>query len=219
LKTAIVIPAYNEAKTISFVVKGVKPYVDIVIVVDDASTDETRALALSEGAVVVKHLYNRGYDNALQTGFEKASDLNAEIVVTFDADGQHNASIIKSFIDPIESGNADIVLGLRKKTARFSEFIFNLYGKMRYGTSDLLCGLKAYNMSVYYRHGCFSSFDSIGTELTLFGLCNKIPTITVEIDINKNIRKSQFGTVISSNIKIIKALINVIWIDIKNNCK
>ena len=84
MKTAIVIPAYNEAKTISFVVKGVKTYVDIVIVVDDASTDETRALALSEGAVVVKHLYNRGYDNALQTGFEKASDLNAEIVVTFD---------------------------------------------------------------------------------------------------------------------------------------
>jgi glycosyltransferase involved in cell wall biosynthesis len=219
LKTAVIIPAYNEAATISRIVAEVKPYVNIVIVVDDASIDETGELASYQGAIVVKHLCNQGYDSALQTGFEKADNLNVEVVVTFDADGQHEANIVRSFIEPIVYKDVDIVLGVRRKTARFSEDLFNYYVRIRYGINDLLCGLKAYNMNVYRKHGCFDSSNSIGTELALFGLYNNLPVATVVIDVNENIRKSKFGSTISANIKIIKALINALFRDIQNNYK
>jgi len=107
------IPAFNEEKTIAKVVLQTQKYVDDVFVCDDGSKDLTAIIAEKLGATVIRHERNLGYGAALQTLFKKARDVNADIVVTIDADGQHNPHTIPKILEPIKNGEADIVLGSR----------------------------------------------------------------------------------------------------------
>ncbi|MFA6382287.1 MAG: glycosyltransferase family 2 protein [Candidatus Buchananbacteria bacterium] len=113
MKTIVVIPAYNEAKAISQVVKKIKDKAYDVIVVNDGSADNTGELAKQAGAAVVNHFLNRGQGAALQTGLDFALSLQADIIVTFDADGQHEANEIDDLVEPLLLQKADVVLGSR----------------------------------------------------------------------------------------------------------
>jgi len=93
-KVVVVIPAYNEDRFIGSLVLKTKSYVRDVIVVDDGSTDETTFVAALAGAIVVNHDSNSGKGVALNTGLNKAQDLNPDAVVVLDADGQHNPAEI-----------------------------------------------------------------------------------------------------------------------------
>ena len=88
--TWVVIPAFNEAPVIGGVVAGVRALFPRVLVVDDASDDDTAAIARAAGAYTATHPINLGQGAALQTGFEAALARGARYVVTFDADGQHD---------------------------------------------------------------------------------------------------------------------------------
>lgn len=113
--TIVVIPAYNEATTIGGVVRAVNEVCDLVVVVDDGSTDNTAGIAKDSGAVVLVHEINRGQGAAIETGFAYARALSAEIVVTFDADGQFDpADIPRAVVYLLESG-ADVLFGTRQK--------------------------------------------------------------------------------------------------------
>ncbi|OGF21962.1 hypothetical protein A2Y83_02735, partial [Candidatus Falkowbacteria bacterium RBG_13_39_14] len=107
----VVIPAYNEEKTIKEVVREVKKEADEVIVVDDGSKDKTLMLARHEGAIVLRHVINRGQGAALQTGNRYALCRGADIIVHFDADGQHKAEDIRKLVKPIMNNECDAVLG------------------------------------------------------------------------------------------------------------
>jgi glycosyltransferase involved in cell wall biosynthesis len=111
----IVIPAYNEGPAVGDAIADAARFVDppCVIVVDDASTDDTGSIAAQHGATVLRHAVNRGQGAALATGIAAALRLGAQIVVTFDADGQHRASDLPAMIQPIQNGEADVVLGSR----------------------------------------------------------------------------------------------------------
>lgn len=112
---AVIMPAYNEAKKIGSVISALKKsgYHNI-IVVNDGSSDETSGIAEKSGALVVNHFTNRGLGGALGTGIESALKFtNASVFVTFDSDGQHDASDIKNVAGPIFSGEADCVIGSR----------------------------------------------------------------------------------------------------------
>ena len=113
MKTIAVIPAYNEGKTIGQVVGEVKKYADEVVVVDDGSGDETILRAKEAGATVYSHFINRGQGAALETGKRAALSRNADVVVTYDADGQFVAEEIKNVVQPIADGRVDVVLGTR----------------------------------------------------------------------------------------------------------
>jgi len=113
MKVFCVVPAYNEAKNITAVVNGVKPFVTRLVVVDDGSADQTGALAAAAGAVVLKHIINRGQGAALRTGTEYCLAQGAEIIVHFDADGQFLNSDIVKITEPIERGEAEVVYGSR----------------------------------------------------------------------------------------------------------
>jgi glycosyltransferase involved in cell wall biosynthesis len=84
-----------------------------VIVCDDGSSDMTLAIAQKMGAIVVSHQRNRGYGAAIQSLFSKAKEIDCDILVTFDADGQHKVGDIKKIVEPIVKGNADVVIGSR----------------------------------------------------------------------------------------------------------
>ena len=110
----IVVPAWNEQTRIESVVSSLlKSYSQNVLVVDDGSSDETSQVSAEAGAVVVRHPMNRGQGAALQTGFAFAMRQDADVVVTFDGDGQHDEDDISRLIDPILRGKCDVVLGSR----------------------------------------------------------------------------------------------------------
>ncbi len=113
MKTIAVIPAYNEEKTIADVVEEVKKYVDEVVVVDDGSADRTIERAKEAGAIVYSHFMNRGQGAALETGKKIALLRQADIIVTYDADGQFVAEEIANVVRPIAEGRVDVVLGAR----------------------------------------------------------------------------------------------------------
>ncbi|MEX2703814.1 MAG: glycosyltransferase family 2 protein [Candidatus Freyrarchaeum guaymaensis] len=112
-KTLCVSPAYNEEKTVSEVVKGALKYTDGVIVVDDGSTDSTYKKARKAGATVVRHSKNMGKGVALKTGFKTALEMEADIVVVLDADGQHNPEEIPKLLKTMYNKSSDIVIGSR----------------------------------------------------------------------------------------------------------
>jgi glycosyltransferase involved in cell wall biosynthesis len=109
----IVIAAYNEAERLGPTLLAVQRYGGPVVVVDDGSTDQTGLVAIEHGAWVLRHIVNCGQGAALQTGIDFALSHEAEIVVTFDADGQHSESDIATLVEPIVLDKADITLGSR----------------------------------------------------------------------------------------------------------
>ncbi len=113
MKIAAVIPAYNEEKTIKKVIMDIKPKVDEIIVVDDGSRDNTSLIAEKEGVIVLKHIVNRDQGAALQTGTEYALKLGADIIVHFDADGQHKVEDIEKLVNLIIKEGYDVVFGSR----------------------------------------------------------------------------------------------------------
>ena len=153
MKVAIVILAHNEAATIQSVVTAAAAFGSL-IVVDDGSTDHTDQLAGEAGAQIVRHDHHRGYDAALQSGFEKADALGMDIVVTLDADGQHDPNIIANIVAPLESGKADLVIGVRASPPRFMERVFGLHS-----TTVRCTGHPVWGKGI--RHGPISSQRSV----------------------------------------------------------
>lgn len=214
-EVAIVIPAFNEAQSIAEVVSKALSY-GAVIVVDDASIDGTSTLAIDAGAQVVVHSHNKGYDGALNSGFAKAAELACNYVITFDADGQHDASLLLKFIDRLKHG-VDLVIGVRPKATRLGEHMFSLYTRWKFGIRDPLCGMKGYQVKLYKARGCFDSYQSIGTELMLFGLRHQYTYEQFEVPIvERRGSTPRFGGRLKANWKIFRALIIFIW---RSSCR
>lgn len=109
----VVIPAYNEGRAIRPVVQSLLALTYSVVVIDDGSGDDTWEILNSLPVYAVRHPVNLGQGAALQTGMTFALRQGARIIVHFDADGQHNAEDIETLLEPIRTGDADVVLGSR----------------------------------------------------------------------------------------------------------
>jgi glycosyltransferase involved in cell wall biosynthesis len=109
----VVVPAYNEAEAIGGVLEELRRTAATIVVVDDCSADATATIARAAGAIVLRHAVNRGQGAALQTGIRYALLRGAEIIVTFDSDGQHDAADLAALVAPIREGRAEVVLGSR----------------------------------------------------------------------------------------------------------
>ncbi len=109
----IVVPAYNEASRIGSTLSDLCSCFPNVVVVDDGSSDETAVVAEGHPVWVLRHVINRGQGAALQTGLDFALQRGAELIVTFDADGQHCSDEIDRLIEPVCSGQFDVALGSR----------------------------------------------------------------------------------------------------------
>ena len=150
-----VIPAYNEEKTIGDIVTKTLQHVDEVIVVDDGSTDDTDIIARRTGASVIQNEENRGVLVALARGFKAAK---GEVLVTLDADGQHDPDEIPILVEPILEGHADLVLGRRSVLPYFSERVITKHTRLKVDVNDASTGFRA------IRRG-------IADRMTLHGSC------------------------------------------------
>lgn len=150
----ILIPAYNEGKVIASVIHSVeKEGWTNILVVDDGSTDNTFSEAKKTKVKVLRHILNRGKGAAIKTGFLAAKKLNAEIVVTIDADGQHDPKDITRLVEKMNEGY-EVVLGVRNFTEKhiprlkvIGNYIGNMFTWMLYGlwVTDSQSGIRAYN--------------------------------------------------------------------------
>ena len=113
MKLTIGIPAYNEEKNIAGIITKLKRYTNDIIVCDDGSNDLTREIAEGLGATVISHETNKGYGAAIKSLFLKAKELKTEVLVTFDADGQHRIEDIPIVSQPIMNNEAELIIGSR----------------------------------------------------------------------------------------------------------
>lgn len=152
----VVIPAYNESKTIKNIIEELKSRKFNIIIVDDGSTDKTYEIASksinNSNGLIYKHVLNRGVGAALKTGIKAALARNAEIIVTFDADGQHDPDDISNLCQPIIDGKADVVNGMRNfnempASKKLGNQIMNVITQIFYGikVNDSQTGFKAFS--------------------------------------------------------------------------
>jgi glycosyltransferase involved in cell wall biosynthesis len=149
------IPAYNVERTIARLVLEAQKYVDFVLVCDDGSNDLTGEIAERMGAKVIRHGRNLGYGAAMKSLFDAARELEADVLVTFDGDGQHNPNEIPSLVEPVLNGKADVVLGSRflksKKSGvpRYRSWGIRLISRLTAAASkqrlrDAQCGFRVF---------------------------------------------------------------------------
>lgn len=123
MKLLIIVPAYNEEKTIGWVLESlhtlnIANLKKEIVVVNDGSEDQTESEARKSNVTVLNHIINRGLGGALGTGMAYARNAKADFVVTFDADGQHDQKDVSRLLGPLISGQADVVIGSRMQKSK-----------------------------------------------------------------------------------------------------
>ena len=113
MKITIGIPAYNEEKNIASIITKLKKITNSIIVCDDGSSDMTSEISKNLGAEVISHKKNMGYGAAINSIFQKSKEMKSDLLVTFDADGQHRVEDIEKVVEPIKNNDADLVIGSR----------------------------------------------------------------------------------------------------------
>ena len=159
MEIVIGLPAYNEEKNIAKVIVQLKKISKNIIVCNDGSTDFTGQIAENLGVMVINHTKNLGYGASIRSLFTKAKEIDADILVTFDADGQHLVADIPKIIKEIENDNADIVIGSRfyegksKNVPKYREIGIKTITKVTNLSldtkiTDSQSGFRAYNKKV-----------------------------------------------------------------------
>jgi glycosyltransferase involved in cell wall biosynthesis len=173
------IPAFNEATMIARIVLEAQKHADAVVVCDDGSGDMTGEIAKRSGAYVVRHRRNLGYGASIKSLFKHALSLNADVLVTLDADGQHDPVEIPNVVKPITQGVADMVIGSRfidtcgSKEMPFyrrlgAQLITKLVnGSSKNGISDAQSGFRAYNRQAIERLSPFDDGMGASVEILL----------------------------------------------------
>lgn len=197
MKLAIVIPAYNEGKSIKDVLFGLPKKIEginqiISIVVDDGSSDDTYSIAKEYATYAIKHIVNLGVGAATTTGMEAAKKINADIVVTIDADGQHNPKDIAKILQPILNKKADVVIGTRMLNSKGMPFL-KIFGNWTMNvmtflifhkwSTDSQSGMKAFNKKALSKM-CFHAMGyEICSEIIGEIRRNKLRLIEVPIEV------------------------------------
>ena len=159
MNITIGIPAYNEEKNIASIIIKLKKIAQKIIVCNDGSTDLTGEIAQKLGAIVINHPKNLGYGSGIRSIFQKAKEIDSDILVTFDADGQHQVEDIKKVIEPILKNEVDVVIGSRflenknVSTPEYRKIGIKLITKVTNSTlkekiTDSQSGFRAYNKDV-----------------------------------------------------------------------
>ena len=177
MKIVIGIPAYNEEKNIASLLIKLKKISQTIIVCNDGSTDLTGKIAKELGATVIEHEKNSGYGSAIKSIFLKAHEIDADVLVTFDADGQHRIEDINVILEPIKNNIADIVIGSRflnnnQEIPKYREIGIKAITKLTNVTggtkiTDSQSGFRAYSKKVLEEIKPQESGMGISTEILI----------------------------------------------------
>jgi len=216
MKTVIGIPAYNEEKNIASILLRLKNISEYIIVCDDGSSDLTSEIAEKLGAIVVKHTKNLGYGAAIKTIFLKAQEINADALVTFDADGQHRIEDIDKILVPIKNNKADIVIGSRflndeQKISKYRKIGIKTITELTNITSgtkitDSQSGFRGYNRKTLENIKLTESGMGISTEILIKAKKSNFKIIEVPIIVSYEGETSTHNSIIHGSSVIISTL-------------
>lgn len=183
-RTVAVIPAHDEEEAVALVVTKTKAHVDAVLIVDDGSTDSTAEEARKAGAEVLSLKPNRGKGGALRAGLARATEMGAEIIITLDADGEHDPEELPQFLKAIE--NADVVLGsrevyrsgIRKVLNNVALFWFQLFDP---SIKDTICGYRAFRTEVLPQLVTDAAGFAYEQEVLLLALAAGLRVVSIDI--------------------------------------
>ena len=172
------IPAYNEEKNIASIIVKLKKIVDTIIVCNDGSNDSTSEIAKNLGVIVIDHSKNLGYGAGIHSIFRKAREINSDVLVTIDADGQHRIEDIKKVVEPIEKGEADLIIGSRfldttqKQIPEYRKIGIKLITKVTNSSlknkiTDSQSGFRAYSKNVVSKLNVSDIGMGISTEILI----------------------------------------------------
>ncbi len=175
----IALPAFNESETIKDVISRIPKRLPLlksikIVVIDDGSLDSTSKKARIKGVRIVRHIINRGLGASLKTAFIIAKKSKVDILVTIDADGQHNPKDIKRLIGPIVKSQTDVVIGSRllKKTnmaveRKIINFAANIITFLLTGvwSSDSQSGLRAFNKTAIEKIDLITQRMEVSSEI------------------------------------------------------
>ena len=191
MQVVIGIPAYNEEKNIAKIIVKLQNITNKIIVCNDGSTDLTSEISNKMGAIVINHPKNLGYGAAIKSLFSKARELDADVLITFDADGQHRIEDINKVLEPIEHNNADIVIGSRfldkkMKIPAYRKFGINAITKISNITTkkkitDSQSGFRAYNKKSLQE--IIPSDNGMGVSTEILIKANKKSLRVIEVPI------------------------------------
>lgn len=190
----VVVPAYNEERFIGSVVLKILQFPVSVIVVDDGSTDATALVAEAAGAYLVQHYANKGKGEALNTGIREARQMNPDVIVVIDGDGQHLVRELPGLIRPILEQRADIVIGSRylNKTSRvpthriLGHWFFNKLTHLtsRVKVSDSQSGYRAFSPKAFNTDLFQRSDFTVESEMQFLAHENDLRVVDVPITIH-----------------------------------
>ena len=195
MKITVGIPAYNEEKNIASIIVKLRDIADAIIVCNDGSSDSTSEIAKKLGAIVIDHPKNLGYGAGVNSIIKKSKELNSEILVTFDADGQHRIEDIKKVAEPIEQHDADIVIGSRfldeakEKIPSYRKLGINIITKVTNSTlkekiTDSQSGFRAYSKDAISKLNISDIGMGISTEILIKASSLDLKIIEVPIIVN-----------------------------------
>ena len=148
-------------------------------------------------------------------GVISADNLHYKVLITIDADGQHPINLIPLFAKHIIEDKYKVVLGVRSFFPRFSENLFNFYTKNTHRIPDVLCGMKAYSSDIFININKNKLKNTIGTYYALESSRKKIKIKSINIKIkDRVIGNTRFGSTIKAELRIIKALLKCIILDL-----
>jgi len=176
-KITVGIPAFNEEKNIAAIIIGLKKITDKIIVCNDGSTDSTGEIAEELGAIVINHEKNLGYGAGIKSIFLKAKEMKSEMLVTVDADGQHDVRDITKVVTPIQEDKAEIVIGSRfleevENIPEYRKFGIKLITKvtnlsLNQSLTDSQSGFRAYSKKVLEKLVLSDKGMGISTEILI----------------------------------------------------
>jgi glycosyltransferase involved in cell wall biosynthesis len=176
-KITVGIPAFNEEKNIAAIIIGLKKITDEIIVCNDGSTDSTGEIAKELGAIVINHEKNLGYGAGIKSIFLKAKEMESDMLVTVDADGQHDVRDISKVITPIQEDKAEIVIGSRflekaENIPEYRKFGIKLITKvtnlsLNQSLTDSQSGFRAYSKKVLEKLILSDKGMGISTEILI----------------------------------------------------
>ncbi|MCO6041482.1 HAD-IA family hydrolase [Thermococcus alcaliphilus] len=214
LKTYVVVPAYNEEKTIGNVLRDLLQYFkgEEIVVVNDGSRDKTREVAQEKGVVVLTHLVNRGLGGALGTGIRYALLKGAELILTFDADGQHLVDDALRVMKPVAEGKADFAVGSRLKgdvsempfVKRFGNFVLDFITAVfaKKYVSDSQSGLRCLNRECASKIKITCDRYAVSSEIIIEASKNGCRIVEVPIKAVYTEYSKKKGTNILEGVKI-----------------
>ncbi len=205
MKSAVIIPLYNEQGTIGKVISSIKDLnlnLDILIVNDNSTDNSLSIINNYENIILINNKRNVGYEKSLNIGFYKALQLKYKFLITMDADGEHNASDIPNILKLLSQGNTLVVTNREKKnrvSEYFLSYIFNLF----FAIKDPLSGFKGYDIERLIMKKIRLNFSGVGTYILIKTIVSSLPIANLNTQTISREGPSRYGSGLILEIKII----------------